>query len=170
MSGKVKGTRYYVKVSRGGCDTATPTCYYRPVPRISIALLALLFAAGCGYVYSGNWEDDPKNWKRAWGYSKPHDVVMPHSWYWRSPHWSREEAYFFQFRWHEELFNQFVANNNMSRSESSREASPDYCFQKPSWFVPKDASAYDIWRSPSVDAWLFRDAKTKELFFYACQL
>ena len=67
-------------------------------------------------------------------------------------------------------FPQFVAKNNMGRFESSREASPGYCFQKPSWFVPKDTSAYDLWRSPSVDAWLFRDANTKELFFYACQL
>ncbi len=134
---------------------------------LSIAFLALLLPTGCGYFSSGKWEDDPQNWKRAWGYSKPDDVVMPHSWYWRSPHWTREEAYFFQFQWHEELFNQFVANNNMSRVES-REAKPEYCFEKPNWFVPKDTSAYEIWRNgTSVESWLFRDASTKELFMRA---
>ena len=70
----------------------------------SLLLSFLLLTAACGYFSSGTWEDDPKNWKRAWGSSKPDEVVMPHSWYWRSPHWSREEAYGFQFRWHNELF------------------------------------------------------------------
>ena len=147
-----------------------PTCYYCAVPRIRIAFLALLLAGGCGYVNSGKWDDDPQNWKRAWGYTKPDDVTMPHSWYWRSAHWSREEAYFFQFQWHQELFKQLVANSKMNRFESSREAKPNYCFQKPSWFASKDTSAYEIWADPFGDAWLFRDAETKELFFYACQL
>src|ERR1051325_4749991 len=31
-----------------------------------------------------NGKTIPQNWKRAWGYSKPNDVVMSHSWYWRS--------------------------------------------------------------------------------------
>jgi hypothetical protein len=137
---------------------------------ISIVFLAMFLATGCGYLFSGTWEDDPKNWKRAWGYSKPDEVVMPHSWYWRSAHWSREEAYFFEFRWHEELFDQFVTANDIRRLESTREASPGYCFEKPSWFVPKDISAYEIWRSSSANAWLFRDANTKEVFIYACQI
>src|SRR5213592_420869 len=122
---------------------------------ISIGFLVFLLPAGCGYFSSGKWEDDPHNWKRAWGYSKPDDVVMPHSWYWRSPHWTREEAYFFQFLWHEELFNQLVANNNLSRVISVREAKPEYCFKKPNWFVPKDASAYEIWHDGASDKiWL----------------
>jgi len=137
---------------------------------ISIAFITLLLPTACGYFSSGKWEDDPQNWKRAWAYSKPDDVIMPHSWYWRSPHWTREEAYFFQFRWHEELFNQFVANDNMSPVES-REAKPEYCFEKPRWFVPKETSAYEIWRNgASGQSWLFRDANTNELFLYACQL
>jgi hypothetical protein len=58
----------------------------------------------------------------------------------------------------------------MSRVES-REAKPEYCFEKPRWFVPKETSAYEIWRNgASGQSWLFRDANTKELFLYACQL
>ena len=37
---------------------------------------ALILAAGCGYVKSGTWEDDPSNWKRVFGYGKPTDVVV----------------------------------------------------------------------------------------------
>jgi hypothetical protein len=85
-------------------------------------------------------------------------------------HTGREKRHTSFSQWHEELFNQFVANNNMSRVES-REAKPEYCFEKPNWFVPKDTSAYEIWRNgTSVESWLFRDASTKELFLYACQL
>jgi len=94
---------------------------------------------------------------------------MPHSWYWRSPHWTREEAYFFQFQWHEELFKQLLAKNGMRPFEGSE--SPGYCFGKPGWFAPPSAAGYKSWRcDSSTDCWLFREAKTKELFLYVCQL
>jgi len=138
---------------------------------ISFALLGFLLLTGCGYASSGKWEDDPQNWKREWGYSKPNGVVMTHSWYWRSPHWSREEAFFFQFQWHEELFDQLVKNNKLTRVELSSERKPDYCFEKPGWFVPKEPSAYEIWKTRTEDdVILFRDVITKELFLYGCQV
>ena len=59
---------------------------------------------------------------------------MPHSWYWRSAHWSREEAYFFQVRWHEDLFKKVTAENGMQPAGPSE--NPDYCFDKPGWFTP----------------------------------
>jgi hypothetical protein len=56
----------------------------------------LVLAAGCGYLKSGTWEDDPANWKRAFKSSKPDDVVVTHSRYWRAPHWSYEAGYVFE--------------------------------------------------------------------------
>ena len=136
----------------------------------STLLFFLLLTAACGYFSSGTWEDDPKNWKRAWGYAKPAEVVMPHSWYWRSPHWSLEEAYFFQFHWHEELFTQVIEMNGMRLVEQT-ESDPRYCRDKPGWFAPPSAAGYEIWWcTPPVDCRLFRERETKELFFYACQL
>jgi len=82
---------------------------------ISLICAMSLLQVRCGYFGSGRWEDDPGHWRRAWGYSKPPDVVIIHSWYWRSAHWTREEAYFFQFKWHEELFEQLVNRNVMRR-------------------------------------------------------
>ena len=85
----------------------------------------------------------------------------------RSPHWTREEAFFFQFQWHEELFDQFVK----TRGELSSGSKPDYCFEKPGWFVPKELSAYEIWKTHTEeDVVLFRDVATKELFLYGCQV
>ena len=95
---------------------------------------------------------------------------MPHSWYWRSPHWTREEAYFFQFRWHEDLFRRLIANNNLQPTDKPS-PNPDYCFDKPAWFTPPSAAGYESWRcDSSADCWLFREAETKEVFFYMCQL
>ena len=109
---------------------------------LNAMLLALtLPEVGCGYFSSGKWEDDPANWTRAWGYSKPDDIVMVHSWYRRSPHWTREEAYFFQFEHHEELFKQLVTNNKMSRRESAKGPEIEYCFDRPDWFAPKGIRA-----------------------------
>jgi len=138
---------------------------------ISIALLGFFLLSVFGCASSGKWEDDPQNWKREWGYSKPDSVVMTHSWYWRSPHWTREEAFFFQFQWHEVLFDQFVKNNKLTLGELSPGSKPDYCFEKPSWFVPKELSAYEIWKTHTEDdVVLFRDIATKELFLYGCQI
>ncbi len=138
----------------------------------SMLLVSILLAAACGYVSSGTWEDDPKNWERAWGSSKPAEVSIPHSWYWRSPHWTREEAYFFQFRWHEELFNQLIEKNGMRPlALAAVKPQPDYCFDKPDWFAPPSPAGYEGWQcGSSNNCWLFRDVETKELFLYSCQL
>jgi hypothetical protein len=136
-----------------------------------LCLLGLiLFQIGCCYSSSGTWEEDPNNWKRAWGYSKPSDIEMIHSWYWRSPHFTREESYFFQFRWHEKLFQTFMEMKNLRRVHG-KESWPQYCFDKPQWFTPGLPQAYEMWTcEPPANCWLFRNRETKEMFIYACQL
>jgi hypothetical protein len=137
--------------------------------------LAAVFiaAAACGYFQSGTWVDDPKNYARAWGYSKPAEIDLVHSWYWRSPHFTREEAYFFQFRWHDELFKQAVARNQMQLVEASsgEAAEPHFCFDRPPWFAAQGREAYEAWRcTGGNDCWLFRDRRTRDLYIYACQM
>jgi hypothetical protein len=135
----------------------------------AILLGLSLLALGCGYFKAGEWEDDPENWARAWGSSKPAEVVMPHSWYWRSAHWTREEAYFFQVRWNESLFKQLIEKNEMHPAEALEQ--PGYCVDKPGWFAPASAAGYERWRcDPAADCWLLREKATKELFLYVCQL
>lgn len=134
-------------------------------------IVVLVLGTSCGYLSSGTWTDDPKNYKRAWGVSKPPEVTMVHSWYWRSPHFTREESYFFEFRKHEELLKSLVAENRMTPWTAKPGAAPPrYCFDKPAWFSPKPPSAYDIWTEHSGSAWIFSDKSSGELFVYVCQL
>ena len=126
---------------------------------------------GCGYFQSGTWEDDPGNFKRAWGIPPPSGIVVVHSWYCRSPHFTREESYFFQFRKNDEFLNGFVSTNNMMPDvpmTGAVIASLDYGFHKPGWFAPGKSSTYESWKGPA-ESWLFRDTGTGEFFLYVCQ-
>jgi hypothetical protein len=136
---------------------------------VAIALLL----SGCGYFCAGMWEDDAGNWERAWGYPKPPEVEMPHSWYYRSPHFTREEIYFFEFRPNQPLFDAFVKANNMTPlgAGDPRPEEIQFSFPRPDWFTPKPPAAYDMWvMRGSATCYLFCDKESRELFIYACQL
>jgi hypothetical protein len=60
-------------------------------PGLAVLVVTLIPAVECGYFRSGTWVDDPKNYARAWGYSKPDEIDLVHSWYRRSPHFTRED-------------------------------------------------------------------------------
>jgi hypothetical protein len=136
--------------------------------------IACAAAASCGYVQSGTWVDDSNNFARAWGYSKPDEIEVVRSWYWRSAHFTREESYFFQFKSHDKLFKQVVAANHMQRLKPESAAArlePRYCFAKPAWFAPQSRASYQTWRcTGGGDCWLFVDRRTKDIFIYACQM
>ena len=74
-----------------------------------ILFLGLVISiGGCGS--SGTWDDDPQNWNRAFQSSKPKDVKLIHSRYWRSAHWSYEFEYLFEVeknnKFREQLFSE----------------------------------------------------------------
>src|SRR5882757_5268739 len=46
--------------------------------------------------HAGTWEDDPKNWYRAFNEAQPSDVKVVHSKYWRSNHFTYEFVYYFE--------------------------------------------------------------------------
>jgi hypothetical protein len=139
--------------------------------RATVALLASLLVAGCHR--SGTWDEDPKNVERAWGIRLPAEVKLRHSWYWRSAHFTREEAYYFQFGWHQQFFESMIAENQMRRSAASRlQELRDYsCFERPAWFIPGNFSEYEAWVGPApTNGVLFRHKTTNELFLAACQM
>ena len=45
---------------------------------------------------AGTWEDDPKNWYRAFNEEQPSDLKIVHSKYWRSNHFTYEFVYYFE--------------------------------------------------------------------------
>ena len=46
--------------------------------------------------HAGTWEDDPKNWYRAFNEEQPAEVKVVHSKYWRSDHFTLEFTYYFE--------------------------------------------------------------------------
>ena len=106
-----------------------------------------LLQAGCGYLMEGTWEDDPKNWKRAFDSTKPDDVIVVHSKYWRSPHWTNEFQYFFEFAPNTKLKEQLFTKNRLRRitGDEAAKAKANAFGDAPAWFAPKGVAEYDLW-------------------------
>lgn len=111
--------------------------------RRAVPSLVLALAAGCGYALSGTWEDDPDSWGRAFGSTRPDDVEVVRSWYWRSPHWTCEYEYFFHVRANDALRAQLFTENELVPVEGDPLA--DTFHAPPAWFLPGGAGGCDAW-------------------------
>lgn len=136
------------------------------------ALLVVLALAACHR--SGTWADDPKNFQRAWGQPVPDGLRIRHSWYWRSAHFTREEALYFQFAPHDAMMRGFIAENRLQRvADPATVSVAEYsCFTRPPWFAPKPMAAYNVWVTPpdASRALVLEDRATGDFFVSACQL
>lgn len=136
------------------------------------ALLTVLALAACHR--SGTWSDDPKNFERAWGQAAPRELQIRHSWYWRSAHFTREEAFYFQFARHAALMRGFIAENRLQPLAAGASVTvSDYsCFSRPTWFAPKPMAAYNVWVTPAdaSRALILEDRSTGDFFIAGCQL
>ena len=137
----------------------------------SFAFFFLLFQSGCGYLVSGTWEDDPKNWQRAFHTQKPDNVVVLHSKYYRSPHFTYEFQYFFEIEQNDLLEEQLFTQNELVKIEdeehAKEEATSGVLVNAPEWFVPKKLRQYDMWRfkdEPQRNFRVFIDRQTGNLF------
>jgi len=104
-------------------------------------------ASGCGYLKSGTWEDDPANWNKAFRSTKPDDVIVVHSRYWRSPHWSYEAGYVFEIAANAALRQRLFSENRLVKLGGAAAAeSKRLCFGEcPVWFAPKPVEQYEVW-------------------------
>jgi hypothetical protein len=110
-------------------------------------LLIVIFSAGCGYFMAGTWEDDPGNWSRAFQSTKPPNIEIVHSKYWRSAHWTYEFQYFFEIAPNPQLKEQVFAKNKMRHvaGDEATKIRKNVFGDVPSWFAPKEVTEYDIW-------------------------
>jgi len=141
----------------------------------AILLVVLSNATGCSNSKSGTWEDHPENWERAFQSTKPPDVVVVHSKYWRSPHWSNEFQYFFEIAPNEELKKQLFEANNLRKltGEEATEARSRVFGDAPPWFTPKDMTAYEVWvlsDEPGRNLKVLIDRVTGQLFMHDYQV
>lgn len=100
---------------------------------------------------------------------KPDDVIVHHSQYWRSPHWSYEFEYYFEIQSNEELRQQLFSRNQLMKLDSQGVVSEKKkCFSDcPDWFAPKAADKYDVWvfeDQPDRNFRVFIDKETGTLF------
>lgn len=145
--------------------------------RARFATIAVLvpLTFGCGYIMAGTWEDDPKNWARAFQSEKPEDVLVVHSKYWRSPHWTYECAYSFEIQPTAELRQQLFTENRLRRltTEEATNAKKLLGPGAPTWFAPDDIGRYEAWvyaDLPQSNFKVFVDTETGHLFLNDYQL
>jgi len=135
---------------------------------LAILMIALI-VSGCGYARAGKWEDDAGNWKRAFQSTQPEDVVVVHSLYWRTSHWSFEAGYLFEIQPNEALRNQLLTENQLHELRASELAESERpCFGEcPKWFAPKSLEDYEVWgysNDPSSRFRVFIERSTGRIF------
>lgn len=133
-------------------------------------LAAVVLASGPGACHrSGTWNDAPANWDRAFQTTKPADVVVVHSRYWRSPHWTYEFEYFFHIRTNAALSRQLFEQNSLKKLDGAEReiAFGHFAGAKPAWFLPGPADRYEAWAfrdEPGRNFRVFVERETGDLF------
>ena len=95
---------------------------------------------------------------------------MHHSWYWRSPHFTREEAYFFALAGEANLAETLAAKDGLEQAKPTELEPATSCFEKPSWFAAKGARSYEIWIHLEGTTLILREKGTDRVFLHSCQM
>lgn len=138
---------------------------------LGLVLAFLFFSIGCGYFKAGQWDDDSRNWQRAFGGPVPNGWSVLHSRYWRFPHWTYEGGFYFDVKvppgWRQKLMNR----PDLIKYEPSQSTDMDgACLERPKWFAPGSVTSYDVWTSHGTGNYrLFVEKEGSEVFFSDCQ-
>lgn len=120
---------------------------------------------------SGSWDDDAKNWSRAFGgQQQDPGVKVAHSRYWKSAHFTCEAEYFFEFTAPQEFLDAWIVAQKLLPTRATKENAPPY-FSKPDWFTPKALGDYEMWlpgNEPYSKFRIYRDRSTGTLFATDC--
>jgi len=116
---------------------------------LQIATVFLLFFATvtCGYFQAGSWEDDPKNWLRAFGEEKPTEVQVARSLYTRFPHFTHEHVFYFEFKASRDFLEAFIEKLELKRAPilTTQPEFLDRGPDAPEWFLP-EPTMFEPWR------------------------
>lgn len=113
---------------------------------LKILVACLVLVGFCGCHKSGTWENDPGNWKRAFGTLPPKQIQVLHSYYWRSPHFTREEEWIFHIKAPASFHEEWLAAYKVRHPDATElQSLNNLKTRNPSWFVPKPFSEYEIW-------------------------
>jgi hypothetical protein len=148
------------------------------------ALLVIAFIVRSGFLpfiatqansiqNAGTWEDDSKNWYRAFNEEQPAQIKVVHSKYWKSNHFTHEFIYYFEVAVTPEWKDKFLAEHGlkqvspgMARSFRSNISSDD----TPNWFAPDPVDRYDVWDKAGYFGSVWIDKANGHIFFYDMML
>lgn len=123
-------------------------------------VLLILWSAGTGlkaFTYAGTWDDDPGNWSRAMGGQPlPPEVIVWHSRYSRSPHFTYEASYFFEFSAPEKSLQDWIAFQKLVPGDPTGNGAPQCYEDPPIWFTPPPRADYDVWLPANAENDSFR--------------
>ena len=160
--------------SRSPFASARPGAPALRAARTFTLLVLTVALSGCGYFRSGTWEDDPKNFQRAFGSRQPPEVEVIHSRYTRYPHFTYEVVFYFQLRMSDAIARRAVEDPQYQQVEGpqAETAKHQVLDDAPAWFAPGDASRYEIWttREPPGDNVILRDRRSGDYFIFFAQL
>ncbi len=141
---------------------------------IGLPIILFVCLVANGLAKAGHWDDDPKNWERAFGVPVPKDVRVIHSSYMRTPHFTREEEFSFQFKAPPGYVAGWVTHDKMQESGPADEVQiQELKARRPKWFLPKPPSAYQGWSFPAEshsNFHLFMDRETGDVFYTDSQM
>ena len=136
-------------------------------------ILAFFALQADGIRQAGTWEDDPKNWNRAFNEDLPAQVKVIHSKYWRSNHFTEEFTYYFEIEATPEWRDAFLKKLGLTRVSPSAARSfrtTIHSDDTPDWFAPDPVEAYDVWDKEGYFGSLWVNKMNGHIFFYDAQL
>jgi hypothetical protein len=121
---------------------------------------------------AGTWEDDPKNWYRAFKTEQPPEVTVIHSKYWRSDHFTDEHMYFFEVRSTPEWKDSFLRSRKVepvppSKARSFRDNNGS---DVPIWFASDSTESFEVWDQPGYYGSIWINKTNGHIFFFDIQL
>ncbi|HUG11081.1 MAG TPA: hypothetical protein VMM36_08710 [Opitutaceae bacterium] len=118
--------------------------------RLSVLVSLTVLLAGCGYILAGEWRDDPKNWKRAFGVSTPGGVIVHHSYYSRAPHFTNEWCYYFELE-DSRASRQAIGIYGLLKPSKRKASEITLKRGCPSWFMHELPVEGEVWEYPGAD-------------------
>ena len=129
--------------------------------QLLLLVVLLLASLSCG----GTWVDDKGTFNRVFGFSKPQDVDVLHSYYWKSPHWSTEYRYFIALKAPPKFTSGVTSAALMASVAPDRNVLNSCGDKPPQWFLPKSLTNYEAWvPRAAVGYRVFRDKSDGTLF------
>jgi len=126
-----------------------------------------------GILHAGTWNDDPKNWRRAFGEATPATVKVIHSYYWRSNHFTDEHIFYFEVQaapeWKEAYLKKLGLVPVAPPVARSYDTNNHYD-KTPKWFAPDSVENYEAWDQPGGYGSVWINKTNGHIFFYDWQL